>query len=112
MVGQLLELIGYAQRHLHWQAAMQLRQEQHSRALGGLLLPDLFQPTGPNASANQPGVAVHSMHGSQPLLVDGHDLDKAGPGHITHTKQPMVTGTSVIAFKYKDGVMIACDTLG
>ncbi|KAF4122542.1 20S proteasome subunit beta 7 [Geosmithia morbida] len=29
-----------------------------------------------------------------------------------HTQQPMVTGTSVIALKYKDGVVIAADNLG
>ena len=27
-------------------------------------------------------------------------------------RQPIVTGTSVIAIKYKDGVMMAADTLG
>lgn len=30
---------------------------------------------------------------------------------ITRTTDPMVTGTSVLAIKYKDGVMLACDTL-
>jgi len=29
-----------------------------------------------------------------------------------HTQQPIVTGTSVIGIKYKDGVMMAADTLG
>lgn len=29
-----------------------------------------------------------------------------------HTQSPIVTGTSVIALKYKDGVMLAADTLG
>lgn len=29
----------------------------------------------------------------------------------THTSQPIVTGTSVIGIKYKDGVMLAADTL-
>lgn len=28
-----------------------------------------------------------------------------------HTQQPIVTGTSVLAVKYKDGVMMAADTL-
>lgn len=31
---------------------------------------------------------------------------------VTHTKRPIVTGTSVIAVKYADGVMMAADTLG
>ncbi|CAG8766106.1 14032_t:CDS:2, partial [Acaulospora morrowiae] len=30
---------------------------------------------------------------------------------ITRTQQPIVTGTSVIALKYKDGVMLAADNL-
>lgn len=29
-----------------------------------------------------------------------------------HTQQPIVTGTSVIAVKFKDGVVIAADNLG
>ena len=35
-----------------------------------------------------------------------------GAGPLQRTKQPIVTGTSVLAVKYKDGVMMACDTLG
>lgn len=31
---------------------------------------------------------------------------------ITHTTSPIVTGTSVLAIRYKDGVMITADTLG
>jgi 20S proteasome subunit beta 7 len=34
----------------------------------------------------------------------------AGPKR--HTQNPIVTGTSVVALKYKDGVMAAADTLG
>ena len=37
-------------------------------------------------------------------------LQSTGP--IQHTKAPIVTGTSVIAIKYKDGVVIAADNLG
>ncbi|EGF79626.1 hypothetical protein BATDEDRAFT_16747 [Batrachochytrium dendrobatidis JAM81] len=32
-------------------------------------------------------------------------------GPITHTQQPIVTGTSVIGIKYKDGIMMTADTL-
>jgi len=31
---------------------------------------------------------------------------------VTHTQEPVVTGTSVLAIKYKEGVMMAADTLG
>lgn len=31
---------------------------------------------------------------------------------IQHTQSPVVTGTSVVAIKYKDGVVIAADNLG
>jgi 20S proteasome alpha/beta subunit len=32
-------------------------------------------------------------------------------GPITHTQSPSVTGTSVLGIKYKDGIMMATDTL-
>ncbi|KAI9009553.1 nucleophile aminohydrolase [Gaertneriomyces semiglobifer] len=35
----------------------------------------------------------------------------AAAGATTRTQQPIVTGTSVIGIKYKDGVMLAADTL-
>jgi 20S proteasome subunit beta 7 len=34
-------------------------------------------------------------------------------GHATqHTQSPIVTGTSVLGIKFKDGVVIAADNLG
>ena len=39
-----------------------------------------------------------------------HSYMQAGPKQ--HTQSPIVTGTSVIAIKYKDGVVIAADNLG
>lgn len=33
-------------------------------------------------------------------------------GNKQRTQMPYVTGTSVLAIKYKEGVMVACDTLG
>jgi len=36
--------------------------------------------------------------------------DKFADG-VQHTQQPIVTGTSVLAFKYKDGIMMAADNL-
>ncbi|KAG2187640.1 hypothetical protein INT44_005330 [Umbelopsis vinacea] len=35
----------------------------------------------------------------------------AAAGPMTRTQQPVVTGTSVIALKYKDGIMMAADNL-
>lgn len=31
---------------------------------------------------------------------------------VAHTKQPIVTGTSVLAITYRDGIMMTADTLG
>jgi len=57
---------------------------------------------------------------SRSNVLDPHSLPLfgAGPagqyrqsGPITHTQQPLVTGTSVIGLKYQDGVMLAADNL-
>lgn len=49
------------------------------------------------------------------------DHISAGPSHSSHvdafddarkhTQQPIVTGTSILAIRFKDGVMMAADTL-
>ncbi|KAJ8519175.1 hypothetical protein ONZ45_g3814 [Pleurotus djamor] len=39
-----------------------------------------------------------------------HDVD-AFAGGVQRTQQPIVTGTSVLAIKYKDGIMMAADNL-
>ena len=41
---------------------------------------------------------------------DNSHFQTSGP--IQHTQSPIVTGTSVIAAKFKDGVVIAADNLG
>ena len=41
---------------------------------------------------------------------DHSHLQNHGP--TQHTQSPVVTGTSVIGVKYKDGVVIAADNLG
>lgn len=43
-------------------------------------------------------------------MVDPVVLSNSGPRQ--HTQYPYVTGTSVLALKYRDGVIVACDTLG
>ncbi|KAI7853509.1 nucleophile aminohydrolase [Circinella umbellata] len=40
------------------------------------------------------------------------NLAQAAYGPVTRTQQPLVTGTSVIALKYRDGIMMAADMLG
>ncbi|KFY93502.1 hypothetical protein V498_04370, partial [Pseudogymnoascus sp. VKM F-4517 (FW-2822)] len=40
---------------------------------------------------------------------DASQLAQGGPSQ--HTQQPIVTGTSVIGLKFKDGVVIAADNL-
>ena len=40
-----------------------------------------------------------------------HSSIKVASDPTTHTRQPIVTGSSVLAVKYDKGVMIAADTL-
>ncbi|KAF7760861.1 hypothetical protein Agabi119p4_10270 [Agaricus bisporus var. burnettii] len=40
-----------------------------------------------------------------------NDTQDAFSSGVQHTQQPIVTGTSVLALKYKDGVMMAADNL-
>jgi hypothetical protein len=50
------------------------------------------------------------LSGADAFLVDPAALSGAG-GH-QHTQMPYVMGTSVLAIKYADGVLVAADTLG
>jgi hypothetical protein len=43
---------------------------------------------------------------------DHSHFQTSGPGPNQHTQSPIVTGTSVVAAKFKDGVVIAADNLG
>lgn len=87
------------------------RPTSHSKALGpGVAGPELAVATSavldapPRPSPQQP------LSGAENFMVDPVALDAAGSRQ--HTQYPYVTGTSVLALKYKDGVMVACDTLG
>jgi len=53
-------------------------------------------------------IGLAPASGAAPLCVDPAAL--ADPHN--RTQYPYVTGTSVLAIKYKHGVMLACDTLG
>lgn len=58
-----------------------------------------------------------NLMGSQPRddvygAYDHSHFQTAAPGANQHTQSPIVTGTSVVAAKFKDGVVIAADNLG
>ncbi|KAI9331773.1 nucleophile aminohydrolase [Pilaira anomala] len=40
------------------------------------------------------------------------NLTESAYGPMTRTQTPLVTGTSILAFKYRDGIMMAADMLG
>jgi 20S proteasome alpha/beta subunit len=56
-----------------------------------------------NANTYQPRDDVYGAY-------DPSHFQTAGPNQ--HTQSPIVTGTSVLAAKFKDGVVIAADNLG
>lgn len=88
------------------------RPQSHSKALGpGVTGPELAVATSAVLERPPGHYAAFPLSGAQPFLVDPSALPGAGDPH-QHTKSPYVTGTSVLAIKYKDGVLIACDTLG
>lgn len=82
----------------------------HSHALGpGVAGPELAVPT-PHVIDRPPQHAPQlPAGGGQPFLVDPVAMTGSSK---QHTQNPFVTGTSVLAVKYNNGVMIACDTLG
>mmetsp|Transcript_13883 Transcript_13883/g.35682 ORF Transcript_13883/g.35682 Transcript_13883/m.35682 type:complete len:297 (+) Transcript_13883:150-1040(+) len=68
-------------------------------------------PTGCYGNGTAPcvfGNAQQPCGGAPACVVDPSAL---ASGNRQHTQYPIVTGTSVLATTYKDGVLIACDTL-
>ena len=59
----------------------------------------------PQADCVSSQTNVFDMHAPERRPVDAFD------GARQHTQQPIVTGTSVLGLTYKDGVMLATDTL-
>lgn len=87
------------------------RPTSHSKALGpGVAGPELAVATSAVLDAPPRPTPQQPLSGAENFMVDPVALDSAGPRQ--HTQYPYVTGTSVLAIKYKDGVMVACDTLG
>ncbi|KAG2492385.1 hypothetical protein HYH03_009333 [Edaphochlamys debaryana] len=84
------------------------RPTTHSKALGpGVAGPELAVATSAVLDRPpQPGAHL-PLSGAAPCAVDPASLHDPRQ----HTKYPMVTGTSVMAIKYKDGVMLGCDML-
>ncbi|KAK9804889.1 hypothetical protein WJX72_010345 [[Myrmecia] bisecta] len=91
---------------------MLARPTSHSSALGpGCAGPSLANPVSfdapPKHQAQQP------TSGAAPFMVEPSALAHQGGGEPTkRTQVPYVTGTSVLGVTYKDGVLIASDTLG
>lgn len=90
------------------------RPQSHSKALGpGVTGPELLVPTSavlerpPQPQPQQPSAGGHAF------MVDPKTVPAANGADPTrqHTKYPYVTGTSVLAIKYKDGILMAADTL-
>jgi len=55
---------------------------------------------------------AYDPYGTYPISYrPGNTPKDAFTAGIEHTQQPIVTGTSVLAIKYKDGVMMAADNL-
>jgi 20S proteasome subunit beta 7 len=81
----------------------------HSKALGpGVTGPELLVPSSYVAVRPPAHVDHQPTCGAQSFA-----LDAMLPGDpIQHTKQPYVTGTSILGVKYCDGVLMAADTLG
>lgn len=92
---------------------MQARQSSHAPAIGpgvtGGPLAHPERPTGQSQDRNT-HVTLLPTSGNEALVVDPAAL--TANGFKSHTQYPYVTGTSVLGVTYKDGVLIACDTLG
>lgn len=64
---------------------------------------------GPGASGGNHSNVMYPTCGAKGFTL----MSQAGNGQPhRHTQDPYVTGTSVLGIKYKDGVMLAADTLG
>eukprot|EP00879_Flechtneria_rotunda_P001826 GHRR01001992.1.p1 GENE.GHRR01001992.1~~GHRR01001992.1.p1 ORF type:complete len:297 (+),score=77.56 GHRR01001992.1:233-1123(+) len=86
------------------------RPTSHSKALGpGVAGPELAVATSAVLAAPPQPIPQHPLSGADNFMVDPHSINDAAR---QHTQYPYVTGTSVLGIKFKDGVLVACDTLG
>lgn len=87
---------------------MLLRPSSHSSAIGpGCAGPSMANPSTAAREPERHAVQAPAS-GAEAFVVDPEGLG----GHKQHTTYPYVTGTSVLGITYKDGVLIASDTLG
>ncbi len=56
--------------------------------------------------------SFHPCHNLNMLQENQQYVQYKSNGPTQHTQQPYVTGTSVLGIRFKDGVMLAADTLG
>lgn len=86
------------------------RPTSHSAALGpGVTGPSLANPGAGSVGQLASNAVQFPSNGSHPFVVqNGHGKC----GNRQHTQDPYVTGTSVLGITFRDGVMIAADTLG
>eukprot|EP01025_Chloroclados_australasicus_P035420 TRINITY_DN3606_c0_g1_i1.p1 TRINITY_DN3606_c0_g1~~TRINITY_DN3606_c0_g1_i1.p1 ORF type:complete len:288 (-),score=16.81 TRINITY_DN3606_c0_g1_i1:276-1139(-) len=92
---------------------MNPKETKHSPAIGpGCAGPSINVPQAESIVRPHRPQAQLPLSGAEPFATNPSDLAMAGAEPRKHTQYPMVTGTSVLAFTYKDGVMMACDTLG
>ena len=91
---------------------MQAKPSSHAPAIGpGVTGGPLAHPERDSYNVrDQQHRVLIPMSGNEGLVVDPAAL--ASSGFKSHTQYPYVTGTSVLAITYKDGVIMACDMLG
>lgn len=84
-------------------------ESAHNRAIGPGCIGSSFNvPQRDTVNPPREKRVQEPLSGAKPFLTDPSDL--AGDPR-TRTQYPYVTGASIVAMKYKDGVLIACDTL-
>lgn len=96
------------------QPSMLPRQSSHSEAIGPGVTGSVLAHPAPPPREQSGGVHAFPVTNSQGIpatIVVDHTRALANPNR-QHTQYPYVTGTSVLGVTYKDGVLVACDTLG
>ncbi|KAK9905094.1 hypothetical protein WJX75_009547 [Coccomyxa subellipsoidea] len=91
------------------------RPTSHNPALGpGCTGPSLAQYVPDCVDVSSRPTVQQPSSGAAPFMVDPKSVAAGLGGHdpTKHTTTPYVTGTSVLGVTYRDGVLLAADTLG